>query len=151
MPELDALLKVPARPEITLAVTRGAARLLFDLGFSPLVEFCLPNGRRADLAGLDAKGRLVIAEVKSCQADFDGDAKWTDYLAYCDAFYFAVAREFPIALLPPAEGLILADAFGGVVLREAAERRLAAARRKSLTINFARQAAARIDLTAREN
>ena len=101
------------------------------------------SGRRADVAGLDRKGRLVFAEVKSCQADFDADNKWTDYLDFCDAFYFAVARDFPLDLLPSAEGLILADAYGGAVVRESQERPLVAARRKSITLRFARQAAAR--------
>lgn len=133
----------PPRPEMTLALMRGAARLFADMGLAPLAEFRLPNGRRADLAGLDLKGRLVIAEVKSCQADFDADAKWMEYLGFCDEFYFAVASDFPQDLLPPSEGLIIADAFGGAILRYAQERPLAAARRKAITLRFARQAAAR--------
>ena len=36
-----------SRPETTLSVTRGAARLLMDMGYAPLLEVCLPNGRRA--------------------------------------------------------------------------------------------------------
>ena len=134
---------VPGRPDVTAALTRGVVRLFADLGLASLPEFRLPNGRRADVAGLDRGGRLVFAEIKSCQADFDADAKWTDYLEFCDAFYFAVARDFPLALLPPAEGLILADAYGGAVLRESRERVMAGARRKSITLRFARQAAAR--------
>ena len=136
-------LAAPARPDVTLALTRGVLRLFADLGLAPLAEFRLPNGRRADVAGIDRKGRLVFAEVKSCQADFDADNKWTDYLDFCDAFYFAVARDFPLDLLPSAEGLILADAYGGAVVRESQERPLVAARRKSITLRFARQAAAR--------
>lgn len=132
-----------ARPDVTAALTRGVIRLFADLGLASLAEFRLPNGRRADVAGLDRRGRLVIAEVKSCQADFDADEKWMDYLDYCDAFYFAVGREFPLNLLPAAEGMIIADAYGGVVLRESQERAMAAARRKAITLRFARQAAAR--------
>jgi hypothetical protein len=131
------------RPDVTLALTRGVSRLFRDLGLAPLIEFKIPNGRRADVAGLDARGRLVIAEIKSCQADFDADAKWSEYLGFCDAFYFAVAVDFPRDILPASEGLIVADAFGGAVLRQAPERPLAAARRKSVTLRFARQAAAR--------
>lgn len=134
---------VSARPDVTVALTRGVVRLFRDLGLVSLVEFRLPNGRRADVAGLDRRGRLVIAEVKSCQADFDADNKWTDYLDFCDEFYFAVSRGFPLDLLPVEEGLIIADAYGGAVMRESPERALAAARRKALTLRFARQAAAR--------
>ncbi len=141
--DLPAREIIPGRPDVTASLTRGVMRLFADLGLASLAEFRLPNGRRADVAGLDRGGRLVIAEVKSCQADFDADAKWADYLDFCDAFYFAVARDFPLALLPPAEGLIIADAYGGAVMRESQERPLAAARRKAITLRFARQAAAR--------
>jgi hypothetical protein len=54
-----------SRPEITTQVTRGAARLLADLGYTPLAEVCLPNGRRADLMALSARGEFMIIEVKS--------------------------------------------------------------------------------------
>lgn len=134
---------VGARPDVTAGLTRGVLRLFRDLGFAPMAEFRLPNGRRADIAGLCPKGRLVIAEIKSCEADFTADEKWEDYLPFCDAFYFAVGAAFPQALLPPTEGLIVADGFGGAVIREAQARALAAARRKAVTLRFARQAAVR--------
>lgn len=133
-----------SRPDQTLLLTRGVARMLVDLGQSPLLEFKLANGRRADVAGLDRQGRLTIVEVKSCRADFEADQKWPDYLEYCDRFYFAVDPEFPIDLLPETEGLIFADAFGATVSRAAEERPLAAARRKAVTLRFARQAAMRV-------
>jgi hypothetical protein len=133
----------PGRPDVTQALTRGVSRLFRDLGFAPMPEFRLPNGRRADMAGLCAKGRLVIAEIKSCEADFTADGKWEDYLDFCDAFYFAVAADFPRALLPETEGLIIADAYGGAIIRPSIERAMAAARRKAITLRFARQAAAR--------
>jgi len=132
-----------SRPETTAAVTRGAARLLVDLGFCPLAEVTLPNGRRADLMALDRKGRIFIVEVKSSIEDFRTDAKWGEYLPYCDAFAFAVAPEFPQEILPEAPGLIVADGFGGAVLREAPYEALAGARRKALTLGFARLAAMR--------
>jgi len=141
--ELDNAPSAFSRPGATLALTRGVTRLFGELGFSPLPEFSLPNHRRADIAGLDRQGRLAIAEIKSCQADYDADDKWSDYLGFCDLFFFAVAEDFPRRLLPEEEGLIIADAFGGVVAREARERPLAAARRKAVTLRFARQAAAR--------
>jgi hypothetical protein len=133
----------PTRPDVTAQITRGAVRLFADLGVAALGEVALPNGRRADLLGIDERGRILIAEVKSGRADFEADMKWAAYLPYCDAFYFAVARDFPIDLLPASEGLIIADAFGGAILRASPERPLVAARRKALTIRFARLAAAR--------
>ena len=131
------------RPDVTSALTRGVSRLFRDLGLAPMAEFRLPNGRRADMAGLCPKGRLVLAEIKSCEADFTTDEKWEDYLGFCDEFYFAVNADFPRELLPDAEGLIIADGFGGTIVRPSALRAMAAARRKAITLRFARQAAAR--------
>lgn len=132
-----------SRPDQTAMLTRGVVRLFLDLGWSPLIEFKLANGRRADVAGLDRQGRLAIAEIKSCRADFDADSKWPDYIGYCDRFFFAVDPGFPTEILPQEEGLIFADAFGAAMKKPAEERLLSAARRKAVTLRFARQAAMR--------
>ena len=132
-----------SRPETTVAVTRGAARLLIDLGYAPLAEVTLPNGRRADLMALGRKGEIFIVEIKSSLEDFRTDLKWREYQPYCDAFAFAVGPEFPREVLPAEPGLIVADGFGGAVLREATVARLAGARRKALTLAFGRLAALR--------
>jgi hypothetical protein len=141
--EVAVTLVAGSRPETTLQVTRGAARLLADLGYAPLAEVSLPNGRRADLMALGPKGQILIVEVKSGVEDFRTDQKWWEYRPYCDAFAFAVAPEFPRQILPDEPGLIVADAFGGAVLREAPSAPLAGARRKALTIAFGRLAAMR--------
>jgi hypothetical protein len=132
-----------SRPQTTLAVTRGAGRFLVDLGWAPLLEVGLPNGRRADVLALGPKGELAIVEVKSSLEDFRADLKWGEYLDWCDRFYFAVAPEFPREILPEGPGLIVADAFGGEMLAECAPVPLAPARRKSLTLAFARLGALR--------
>ena len=137
---MDALVPL-SRPEITTTVTRGAARLLVDLGFAPLAEVTLPNSRRADLMALSRKGQIFIIEVKSSLEDFRVDRKWQEYQPYCDSFAFAVAPEFPQGVLPEEPGLIVADGFGGAILREAPVTPLAGARRKALTLAFARLAA----------
>jgi len=133
----------PSRPETTTVVTRGAARLLVDLGYAPLAEVTLPNGRRADLMALGPKGDVLIIEVKSGLEDFRVDRKWGEYAPYCDAFYFAVAPHFPDGILPDEPGLVVADGFGGAVVREAPLTPLAPPRRKALTLAFARLAALR--------
>ena len=140
---MDAAALPASRPETTAAVTRGAARLLVALGYSPLLEVTLPNGRRADLMALGRKGEIFIVEVKSGIEDFRVDLKWPEYRPYCDAFAFAVAPEFPRDILPEEPGLIIADGFGGAVLREAGIVALSGARRKALTLAFARLAALR--------
>ena len=132
-----------SRPETTRSVTRGAARLLADMGYAPLLEVCLPNGRRADVMALGKKGDIVICEVKSGIEDYRVDQKWPEYAPFCDAFFFAVAPEFPQDILPDEPGLIVADGFGGAVLRDAPVNPLAPARRKALTLAFARLGAMR--------
>lgn len=136
-------LSLAARPAVTAAVTQGAARLMADLGYAPLLEVCLPNGRRADVMALGPRGEIAICEVKSSVEDFRCDRKWGDYLPFCDAYYFAVAPEFPIDILPDEPGLIVADGFGGAVVRPATPSPLAPARRKALTLAFARLGAMR--------
>ena len=141
---MDAILLTFSRPQTTSAVTRGAARLFIDLGYAPLLEVGLPNGRRADILALGPRGQIAIAEVKSGSEDFRTDRKWADYQPFCDAFYFAVAPEFPLAILPEAPGLIVADGFGGAMIRESLASPLAGARRKALTLAFAHLGALRI-------
>ncbi|HEX4196110.1 MAG TPA: DNA repair putative endonuclease MmcB [Caulobacteraceae bacterium] len=132
-----------SRPETTNAVTRGAARLFLALGYAPLAEVTLPNGRRADLMALGPRGEIAIAEVKSGLDDYRTDRKWAEYAPFCDAFYFAVDAAFPRHILTEGPGLIVADAFGGAVLVEPPIVPLAPARRKVLTVAFARLAAVR--------
>jgi hypothetical protein len=142
---VSVTLVIASRPETTQAVTRGAARLLMALGWAPLTEVSLPNGRRADLMALGPKGEIAVVEVKSSIEDYRTDRKWTEYGPYCDAFYFAVAPEFPRHILPEGPGLIVADGFGGAILAEAPVLPLAPARRKALTLSFARLAAMRTE------
>jgi hypothetical protein len=131
-----------------LEIARGVSRLFVDLGLSPITEFTLASGRRVDVAGLGPKGEFVFVEIKSCLADFRADRKWQDYLDYCDRFYFAVMQDFPLDILPADQGLIIADRFGGGVVRESAESRLNGSRRKALTLRFARAAAEKFHRTA---
>lgn len=142
---MDAALTILtfSRPETTGVVTRGAAKLLGALGYAPLCEVCLPNGRRADLMALGPKGEIAIVEVKSSLEDYRSDRKWGEYLPFCDAFYFAVSPEFPREILADGPGLIVADGFGGAVLAEAPIAPLVPARRKALTLAFGRLAAMR--------
>ena len=137
-----------SRPDVTLAVTRGVCRLLRARAWTPLLEVPLADGRRADVVALADDGLIAIVEVKSSVEDYRADAKWTDYLAWSERFYFAVAADFPQDLLPAGVGLIVADAFGGEILRDdprpPADTRLAAPRRKALILRCARLGAERL-------
>jgi hypothetical protein len=140
----DAVLTlVFSRPETTLSVTRGAARLFADLGWAPLLEVGLPNGRRADVMALGPKGEIAIAEVKSSLEDYRTDRKWHEYADYCDQLFFAVSPEFPREILAEGPGLIVADGFGGAIVLDAPVEPLASARRRALILAFARLAALR--------
>ena len=125
-------------------ISRGVLRLFSDFGWHGLSEVTLANGRRADIAALCPKGRIIIAEIKSSVADFRSDQKWPEYQPYCDQFFFAVDQSFPADLIPEEAGLIIADQFGGAVMREAPDVPLNAARRKAVTLRFARLAAHRL-------
>src|SRR5262249_11051315 len=57
---------------------------------------------------------------------------------------FAVAPDFPRDVLPPDTGLIIADRYGGEIVRPAPEHKLAGARRKAMTLRLARVAASRL-------
>ena len=132
------------RPEVTVAACRGASRLMRQAGCSVLLEMPLPDGRRADIFAVGATGAITIVEVKSSLEDWRADLKWPDYLDWCDQLYFAVAVDFPQALIPDEIGLIVADAYGGEILRHPPARALTAARRKSLLIDCARLASERL-------
>lgn len=130
--------------DIAKELARGVARALAQRGFATLAEVPLANGRRADLLALGRDNSLLIVEVKSSVVDFKSDRKWLDYREFCDRFAFAVPGDFPQPLIPEDCGLIVADPFGALVLREGIALPLAAARRKALTLRFARIAAGRM-------
>jgi hypothetical protein len=128
-------------------VARGVSRLLLQEGYSPILEFTLPNGRRLDVAALGPGGEVLGIEIKVALADLRGDGKWPEYLDYCDLFYFAIPPDFPHEHVPHQTGLIVADRYGGDIIKEAEAQSLHASRRKAVTISFARLAAERLSRT----
>ena len=131
-------------PERTSFVRRAAARLCLRLGWAPLHEVRLANGRRADILALQPGGGFACIEVKSGLRDYMTDAKWADYQPFCDQFFFAVDTDFPQDILPPEIGLIVCAGLEADVLREPPCVRLPAARRKALLERFASLAAGRL-------
>lgn len=132
------------RPEATSHVAQGAQRLLRALGYGALSEVRLRTGRRVDLLALGPTGEILIVEVKSGVEDFRADGKWPTYAPFCDALFFAVNEAFPLTLLPAEAGVMVADRFGGAIVREAPRAPLPPARRKAMTLGFARLAAQRL-------
>jgi hypothetical protein len=139
------MLPEPALPQL---IARGVCRALAQRGTATLTEFSLTSGRRADVMGLGRGGELLIVEIKSSIADFRSDRKWPEYRQFCDRLYFAVAAGFPLPLIPEECGLIMADPFSAAVLREAPAQPLSAARRRAVTLRFARVAASRLQRLA---
>jgi len=148
---MDIALDSPCFEDAPVAgeVARGVTRLFCRQDVFAMCEVPLPNGRRADMMAIDAKGCLTIVEIKVGRSDLLGDCKWTDYLDYCDRFYWAVPPTLAEILgderfLPDNAGLIVADRYDAALVREAAHRPLAPARRKSELLRFARRAARRL-------
>ena len=136
-------------PPVAAEVARGVTRLFCRHDLFAMCEVPLPNGRRADLMAIGAKGELTIVEIKVSKTDLLGDQKWTDYLEYCDRFFWAVPHALAPLLdearfLPEEAGLLIADRYDAAVMREPSTRLLAPARRKAETLRFARRAARRL-------
>ena len=136
-------------PPIAAEVARGVTRLFCRQDLFAICEVPLPNGRRADMMAIDSKGALTIVEIKVAKADLLGDLKWIDYLEYCDRFFWAVPPDLASIcngerFLPNDAGLIVADRYDAVQVREASHRPLAPARRKAELLRFARRAARRL-------
>lgn len=125
-------------------LARGVCRHLRQYDFLTMEEFVPASGLRVDVMALGAKGEIWVIECKSSKADFQSDNKWQGYLEWCDRYFWAVDSQFPTELLPAETGLILADAYDAEIVRMGPETKLAAARRKKLTLKFARNAADRL-------
>ncbi len=140
----------PESPLCAADVARGVTRLLLRHDMIAMGEVPLDGGRRADLMALDARGRIVIVEIKVARADLLGDAKWTDYLDHCDRFFWALPAGFDASpldradFLPERAGLIVADRYDAAIVREAAAVSLPAHVRKRCTLAFARRAGRRL-------
>src|ERR1700751_3632461 len=131
-------------PERALTIRRATSRLCLRLGWAPLHEVSLPNGRRADILALRPDGCFACIEVKSGPRDFLTDLKWQDYRGFYDALFFAADADFPQELLPAETGLIVAAGLEAELLREAPAHPLAGARRRVLLHRFALLAAGRL-------
>jgi hypothetical protein len=131
-------------PERTLLIRRAVARLCLRLGWAPLHEVRLANGRRADVLALQPGGGFVCIEVKSGLRDYLADGKWAEYQPFCDQFFFAVDADFPRDILPRETGLIVCADRDADLLREPLSVRLAPARRRALLERFAWLAAGRL-------
>ena len=132
---------------VSAGIARGVCRYLAAAGYGCLLETPLRSGRRADVMAVGPQGEIVIVEIKSSPQDFRTDRKWPNYREFCDRFYFAVDQAFPVALIPEEVGLLIADRYGAAELRASARHPLPGARRKAVSLGFARLAALRLQAT----
>jgi hypothetical protein len=130
--------------ETALMIQRGVARLMRASGFAVLPEFTLATGRRADIIAIAEAGEIWIVEIKSSPGDFRADVKWPEYRDYCDRLFFAIPTSMEPGMMPADAGLIVADSWGADILRHAEATSLHGARRKAVTLAFARAAALRL-------
>ena len=139
-----------AQTSSSAEVARGITRLFARNDIWCVAEMPLRGGRRADLMGIDAKGQVVIVEIKVARGDLLGDSKWPDYLDHCDRFYWGLAPDLDRsvldgeAFLPESCGVIVADAYDAEIIRPAPLSPLAAARRKVEVERLARTAMRRM-------
>ena len=131
-------------------VVRGTTRMLLRHDLIAMGEVPLEGNRRADLMAIDARGQIVIVEIKVSRADLLGDGKWTDYLGHCDRYYWAIPAGFDSSpldgagFLPARTGIIVADRYDAAIVREAHTEALSAATRRRCTLAFARRAGRRL-------
>ena len=141
-------------PDLLVArdVLRGVCRLLLRHDLTPVAEVPLEGGRRADIMAIDPRGQITIVEIKVSRADLFGDGKWLDYLAHCDRFFWAMPAGFDLTplsregFLPERTGIIVADRYDAMIVREAHSVPLPAPSRRRETLAFARRAARRLAL-----
>ena len=100
-------------------VARGVSRLLMQEGFSPILEFTLANGRRLDVAALGPDGTMLGVEIKVALADLRGDTNGRNISNFAS---FSISRSrpiFPTITCRRRTGLIVADRYGGAIVRPA--------------------------------
>ena len=134
----------PIQSPVASDVARGIKRLFARNDIWCVEEMALKNARRADLMGIDARGQVIVVEIKVSRSDLLGDSKWPDYLDFCDRFFWGVPPGLDRApldsegFMPERSGVIVADGYDAEIVRHAALEPLAAARRKALVERLAR-------------
>ena len=129
----------------TQRITDAIARSYFGQGDGVLREFKLKNRRRVDLVTINDKGWITIIEIKSSPEDFLSDKKWGEYIDWADQFYFGVAHNFPISILPKEHGIITTDGFDVYQAQPSPIHKLNGSRRNNLICKMAKVSMRRIE------
>ena len=129
----------------TQRITDAIARSYYEQGDGVLREFKLKNRRRVDLVTINEKGWIIIIEIKSSPEDFLSDKKWGEYIDWADQFYFGVAHNFPISILPKEHGIITTDGFDVYQVQTSPVQKLNGSRRNNLIRKMAKASMRRIE------
>ena len=129
----------------TQRITDAIARAYYGQGDGVLREFKLRNRRRVDLVIINDKGWIIIIEIKSSPEDFLSDKKWGEYIDWADQFYFGVAHNFPISILPKEHGIITTDGFDVYQAQPSPIHKLNGSRRNNLICKMAKASMRRIE------
>ena len=129
----------------TQRITDAIARSYYEQGDGVLREFKLKNRRRVDLVTINEKGWIIIIEIKSSPEDFLSDKKWGEYIDWADQFYFGVAHNFPIGILPKEHGIITTDGFDVYQAQPSPVQKLNGSRRNNLIRKMAKASMRRIE------
>ena len=126
-------------------ITDAIARSYYSQGDGVLREFKLEVRRRVDLITLTNKGWITIIEIKSSPEDFRSDSKWGEYIDWADQFYFGVAHNFPIDILPKEHGIITTDGFDVYQAQPSPVHKLNGTRRNNMVRKMAKVSMRRIE------
>ena len=129
----------------TQRITDAIARFYYGQGDGVLREFKLKIRRRVDLVIINEKGWIIIIEIKSSPEDFLSDKKWGEYIDWADQFYFGVAHNFPIGILPKEHGIITTDGFDVYQAQPSPVSKLNGSRRNNLIRKMAKASMRRIE------
>ena len=129
----------------TERITDSIARSYYGQGDGVLREFKLSNRRRVDLVTVNDKGWIMIIEIKSSAEDFRSDKKWGVYVDWADQFYFGVAYNFPIDILPKEHGILTTDGFDVYQVQPSPVHKLNGSRRNTLVRRLAKASMRRIE------
>ena len=129
----------------TQRITDAIARSYHEQGDGVLRELKLKNRRRVDLVITNDKGWIIIIEIKSSPEDFLSDKKWSEYIEWADQFYFGVAHNFPIGILPKEHGIITTDGFDVYQAQPSPVQKINGSRRNNLIRKIAKASMRRIE------
>lgn len=133
----------------TLALKTALTTHYISKNFSCSFEIgLLPWGRRkCDFLAINMKREILIAEVKQSISDFRNDKKWTDYLPFCNKFYFCIPSDLYVnhkseildkISLQPGVGLIVVNDKGKCkVIKNAKKKKMKKACKSELILKLA--------------